>query len=399
MRCSVPSLCDAASATVLQIWMTFINYNNHRISWGVVMMSTISTSVLHDNFTLDSMTEEDSEDILIVRTLKPHPGTLDYRIAVMKDILYVVDIYLPPIIISIGLIGNLLSWVLMSQHHYSQSTNCLYMRFLAVSDSLYLLTQTLQRWLMVIIADLLLKPPTVHQTFCRQYYFFHGFSVTVSSYLLVVMSFNRLLALMFPLKVKTWCTMSRARISILAAVCMALTIHLSSFWRIKHRKYATWLCPFHFEYDVLYQTVYAAMCVYIPATFLFLINIAIIITVKRSNDKRKILGCKGDKEKDQTITKTLIIVSFAYLCCLIPQRIHIIFFTDWEPTHDIAFWKMFDRLTLDIVLTMEYLNFALNAFLYIFVCSRFRKELRGILCRQSGRPQDPERASTTTGLH
>jgi hypothetical protein len=44
-------------------------------------------------------------------------------------------------------------------------------------------------------------------------------------------------------------------------LCAALTIHLSAFWRTKHPKYATWLCPFHFQHDVLYQTVYAAMCI------------------------------------------------------------------------------------------------------------------------------------------
>jgi hypothetical protein len=313
-------------------------------------------------------------------------ATEDRRLVIMSSILYVVDAYLPPVIIPVGFIGNIFSWMLMSQPQYRDSTNCLYMRFLAVNDSLYLFTRVLQRWLLVIIPEVL-TAPGARRPFCLQYLFFYYFITTISAYLLVVMSTSRLIALMFPLKAKQWVTMLRTRLSLLAITCASLAMHVSSFWRIKHPKYANWLCPYHFPKDGLFHTFHSVTNVFVPAALIFLVNIAIIVTVKRrSNERMKMLGTKkDDQEQDKNITKSLLVVSISYLCGLVPSKTQGFIFSNWDPTYDKVFWKAFDRLTIDITVSVEYCNFAMNSYLYVLSSNRFRKELRRMICGTSGR--------------
>ncbi|XP_064648832.1 FMRFamide peptide receptor frpr-18-like [Lineus longissimus] len=335
-------------------------------------------------FSVEGMKEGENSSVDF-HTLKADSPTADQRTLILQTILYIVDVYLPPVIIPVGVFGNILSWLLMSQPHYRHSTNSLYMRFLAFSDSLYLLTRATQRWLLVIIPELL-TAPAVHKHFCRQYLFFESFCQMVSSELLVVMTADRLIAIMFPLKSKLWLTMFRARLCLLGIILVSLTIHLPAFWRINHPKFSTWLCPFHFPYDVLFQTITTIINPYIPICLLFVFNTAIIATVKRTSSKRdKMSGkkLKGEKENDNNITRTLLVVSFTYLICLLPFKAQIIIFTEWKPTHDKVFWKLVDRLTLDLTITFEFCNYALNSYLYLLVSERFRKELKGLIC---GRP-------------
>jgi hypothetical protein len=143
---------------------------------------------------------------------------------------------LPPILAMAGLFGNFLSFLLMSQKKYDKSTTCFYMRCLAAADCLYIYGRMVLRYLLVI-APSLFANTQVKKPYCLYYHASFLMGVLVSPWILVVMAFDRFLAITWPLKAPIICTMRRAKITTVLVFLMGLGCSLTNIMRTRQMKY------------------------------------------------------------------------------------------------------------------------------------------------------------------
>jgi hypothetical protein len=73
-----------------------------------------------------------------IRTLSP------YDEYVFTIILRVIHRYLDPIVLGLGLLGNILAFLVLLQPQYRNQTTCLYMRILAVYDTSIIVLKNIQ---------------------------------------------------------------------------------------------------------------------------------------------------------------------------------------------------------------------------------------------------------------
>jgi hypothetical protein len=59
----------------------------------------------------------------------------DYEIAIFRLSLLLINKVLPPAVIGVGLVGNILAFLVLRQPQYAKQTTCFYMRTLAIFDT------------------------------------------------------------------------------------------------------------------------------------------------------------------------------------------------------------------------------------------------------------------------
>ena len=67
--------------------------------------------------------------------------------------------------------------------------------------------------------------------FCILYFFFARCGISISSWILMCMTFDRYLAVRFPFRARTLCTVHRAKVATVAVVAIQVVGHLPYFWR------------------------------------------------------------------------------------------------------------------------------------------------------------------------
>ena len=172
------------------------------------------------------------------------PRSDDNPLAWAPSFIYVTKYYYPPVIIVAGLIGNVLMYLLMSQREFKHSSSSLYMKCLSVTDSLYLVSRTLQRFLFLTVPSIL--HGGAREPICLEYFIVLYFSHSASLLLLVAMTCDRAFAILFPLRSLAFSPMKRARIVSALAISVSFVY---SFCLNYSRSYVPeldgrWTCPY-----------------------------------------------------------------------------------------------------------------------------------------------------------
>jgi hypothetical protein len=305
-------------------------------------------------------------------------------IAVLTVVNYSLVTVLPPILATIGLVGNLLSYLLMNQSKYSKSTTCFYMRCLAIFDSAYVIGRMVLRYLLVLASDLFLQP-VVRTSFCLFYLAFLYFAILLSPLILTVMSFDRFVALTWPLKAATLCTMRRSKQVTFIIVTIATIMACVQLLREHRSDLTSWYCPYHFKKvaGMIFDEVYDLIVVYIPTFCLLVCNTGIIHAVHKSNkDLSRLSQSQRSSSKEKTITSTTVLVTCIFIVSNIPMlfdkfywRVH----SDWSYSKSSKTRLYIQYFTLNFAVFMESLNYCLNFYIYGLSCRRFRKELMMII--------------------
>ena len=113
--------------------------------------------------------------------------------------------YAQPVIAVVGIVGNTISMLVMFQPHNRQTSFGVYLGIIALSDTMVLCTST-SFWLAA-----LLSTSPLRDIDCR----IHGYmvnSLQMNGFILILsFTFDRLMAVRFPLTAVTWCKARRAR--------------------------------------------------------------------------------------------------------------------------------------------------------------------------------------------
>jgi hypothetical protein len=115
---------------------------------------------------------------------------------ILDAILYVIGSYVIPVVVCLGAVNNMIILVIMSSARYRNIVSCFYLRFLAVCDTLTLATGAqvyITEYAFVTLATMF------GNGYCAQLLFFAYFPTNLPNWTLVVMTFTRFIAVVFPL--------------------------------------------------------------------------------------------------------------------------------------------------------------------------------------------------------
>jgi hypothetical protein len=308
------------------------------------------------------------------------PGSGESSLKEAFDIaIFVVTVPFPQALIVIGLLGNLISFLLMSQKKYQKSTTCYYMKCMAGSDCLYIYGRMFLRQLLVMVPHLF-EGMEAKYRFCLYYEVKVTVGLVLSPPILVVMAFDRFLALTWPLKAATICTMRRSKIIMLVLLLFSIAFSLSTLGRTYQEKYHFWLCPFQFDepFDELYLTSLGTITAFFPMAALAIFNLGILVAVYRSKQNAELERSTSSKDSS-SITLATVIVTCAFIVLQTPHKANTIFWTLFrgEATKDVQQWQ---RLMNNVVILSENMNYCINAYLYVIACKRLRREAVHIIC-------------------
>ena len=184
------------------------------------------------------------------------------------------------IIFTFGLIGNFLAGLVMFQKKNRQTSCYFYMGVLSILDSLPILL-SIPHWIMNDILYVHLEFGK-HRLFCQCLWYILVASNLSGTYIVMAMTFDRLVAVRWPLKAVTWCSMKKAKITSVI-VTIGCFLFRSGYIFFTDPVAPLKCVAFQGKRSTI-ETVYyysnLTVTCFIPSTFLLTCNILIILTLK-----------------------------------------------------------------------------------------------------------------------
>ena len=299
-----------------------------------------------------------------------------------------------PIILTIGTVGNILTFVVLMRPRARQYSTAIYLIALTVVDFIALYTGLLR---IFVEGTFGVDIRRLSEASCKLHIFFVYFSTHCSSWLVCAVTIERVLSVWFPHRVKTGCHPKSAFIGVIviSLIVMSLNSHLLYGFTIQVDFDNRTNCMPH---DQGYIEFVDKVWPWIDMTVLFLIpfavivvgNILIIVRVKFSQRLRR-RSCpnftarrRNSGEPVFFLTAMLITLNIVFMICVMPIVIYIIGQYTWWPARDYSTYSDYElainRLLWVIVNLLNYVNYAVNFLLYILCGSKFREELMLVLC-------------------
>ncbi len=294
-------------------------------------------------------------------------------------------VYGLPTLFGLGLICNLLSFLVILKSQIRKTSTGVYLCVLAWADLFSVTAQTSIHWAYPILGREL---PMFELRPIKQ--FIASFSVSLGAMSIVCVTVDRFVAVWFPFQAKTFTTRKRAMI-VMGVVILSLALVYSPAlmaltsdpnFRVRLRVFTT--RGIFIPINIFYS--------YGPIIALFCLNIAIAIKLAFPGKMVK-EGGRGQMSKQTTKTiATVLSVSFTFIIATLPMNILFSLAAAHIPISG-------DPLTVEFVWTagrMLHLgNHSLNFFVYILTSSNFRNTFIELIkapficCGNSETPSPP----------
>ncbi|XP_076451270.1 sex peptide receptor-like [Babylonia areolata] len=324
-----------------------------------------------------------------------------------------IDFWVPPLVFFTGTLTNTLVIMVMRSKHFRHMSTSFYMAVSALVDIISLLVPIPPHYLYVNFPHIFDSVRHVH-VICSISHASGWMTSNLGVFLTVAMTIDRSLAIQFPLKAPTLCTVKKAKI---VTVCLLVLVflmdgHVAFTTRVVPKGVKAYLCAIDKSFSDVYRIFHDQYWPNIHNVFLMLSftaliigNIIIILHVKRSEDSKdlgegaKSSGGTQSKEassKSRQLSLMLVIDSASMIICTLPHTISMMVDQSHQST------QLSDNSPYDIAkhalvfATGFYLiqvNHCTNFFLYCLSGARFRKALKEVMCgkrqqntRNSSRP-------------
>lgn len=287
-----------------------------------------------------------------------------------------------PIIIFGGTIGNVLSFLVLIRRRMRVTSVYFYLTVLSCSDTLVLYVSAFKTWVAEVSGFELMR---VSDASCKVTTFLVLFGLYVSSWIIVLLTVDRCVAVCFPLRAAWLCTVRHARRLTLALVLVICVYNFHVFWTFglytreeSDRMYCqpSPHIPFmHYPFEVFKLASYC----FLPFALVLTLNSAIIYQIRmarhgfstqnsaRSGDSGTSGACHAK------VTYMLLTVSFTWFFMTAPFSL-LIFLGNVHT----------NRVGRTIIFLLMYMNHSVNFFLYCFTGRKFRRELKELFrCKRS----------------
>ena len=299
--------------------------------------------------------------------------------------------YVPPVLIGGGTLGNILVIMVARSKKFQHTAIGLLMILLAIGDIIVLNTHLSVLWVAHVFKYNLL-PSTDAK--CKIGSFLFNLSTDVAAWTVVIITVERALAVLFPLRAKVLCSRRFVAISwvLMAAILTAINIHL--IWLVNYQpfqgKHMTVheLCPMKTEtkaerqWAAVWYWLNPFMSAFIPCVLIIGLNIAIIWTIIRQKKKHMVEGTKtiAPTAHSSDITRMLLTVSVVFCITMVPHSASpALLPTDMESRNAGVAAVAQKDLLIVVFKFFFYLNYMINFMLYCFSGSRFRQAAKEML--------------------
>jgi len=312
--------------------------------------------------------------------------------------------YFPPIVVTVGTIGNLLSFVVLLRSRMRSTSVYFYLMVLACADTMILYVSAFKTWTRVVTGFELLYASDAS---CKIIFFLSLVSFHLAAWIIVLITLDRFIVVWFPLKATTMCILSRARLATVSLVAIIVVYNVHVFWtfglvpmRSGGRRclpvdaYKSFtLLPFHILRLITYS--------FLPFVIILVLNVAIIVRLRRipqalhgqdtqhhgQNSAASAAAQKDGPGKSRggagggggtgprphlRLTYMLLTVSIAWLLLTAPWTIEsLISRSDSKDPRT----KARQGLAKTICFMLYYVNHSINFFLYCITGNKFYREL------------------------
>ncbi|XP_041355562.1 proteinase-activated receptor 1-like [Gigantopelta aegis] len=291
------------------------------------------------------------------------------------------------VLISItGLAGNAMVFVLLRDVKFSLLSYPVYLRFLAVSDSVLLITSCIQYSLRfnysfyVIMIDI---------TVCNLWRCIRYTVALLSPWLVVGLNLDRFYCVVFPMKRDRFCTKRKATIicSCLIAVSVAMSIPLA--YNGKVVKGADIICIVSDELMGYFASLRLVFNSTLPCLLMLILNIVIGIHIQRSVSFRKRFTSTSSGSKENKLDKSLLplmLISILAFVTLLPSSITesvflVLIVTRKDPNALHIFTKLWPPFNI-----VYLINFGQNFYILMASSANYRKMMKKKLkCKKVSR--------------
>ncbi len=300
-----------------------------------------------------------------------------------------------PIICACGILGIILTVIVLSRKNMCTSTNC-YLIALAIADLLFLV------FLSTILADNQLEMHSrpfylymIYITFAT--IFMHMF-LMASIWVTVMLAIERYIAICRPFLAAKVCTVTKARCIIISIFLFAIASRLSNFWENKvvtvydHNTNLSWSYAeaTTLSYNHYYQTIYpwlvdGVFASILPFLLLLILNARLIWEVRKSTQyiqRNLMVNAQNHKNiiqrEELQITIMLISVIMVFFICQAPYVIY-------TAMASLSMYQAFSpgfMLFRYITMLLLTLKSAVNFILYCWFSEKFWATLKRIFCIQ-----------------
>ncbi|XP_058047114.1 somatostatin receptor type 3 [Ahaetulla prasina] len=292
------------------------------------------------------------------------------------------------IVCVVGLAGNSLVIYVVLCHSVSESVTNIYIFNLALADELFMLG------LPFLAAQNALSYWPFGSFMCRLVMAVDAINQFTSIFCLTVMSIDRYLAVVHPVKSSKWRTVRVAKtvsatvwvvssVVVLPVVVFSEVPHGMSTCHIKWPEPASvWKAGF-----IIYT---ATLGFFGPLLVICLCYLLIVVKVRSSGRKVRAVTAKR-KRSERRITRMVVIVVAVFVLCWLPFYMLNIINVIWTLPEEPSLFGIYF-----LVVVLPYANSCTNPIIYGFLSYRFKQGFRKAILRPSRRVQNQEVAMATT---
>lgn len=338
---------------------------------------------------LGNLTTLSSDDINVTFTT-PAPEE-DETFKRVKDAMFMTQYFLLPLFLVTGLFGNIFTIVTMASSRFQHMTSRYILIFLAISDTVLLVTQPFNKlWIIRLFGS---DFRALSRTWCKAFFVIFKSAKMTSSWLVVLLCFERFVAVVFPLRAKM---IIRKRF-IFPAIALDYIVML------------TYNSVWHFSSDIVdgickpdnpslkhkvFVTIGTTFYSLIPTALLMIFTPQIIIRLIHQRNIRRHLSTRSGtikssgnnsntrskKDKEMFRASVMVLgVMIAYIVLIIPiTTVHLYAFTAGVSAFDTGSLGFF--IYREIAQMLEQINYAVNFFFYVLCSYTFRQRVKEILC-------------------
>ena len=310
----------------------------------------------------------------------------------------------PPILIIVGTIGNILSILVLTRRSIRVSTTALYLTFLAFSDLCVLYTGLLRQWLIYLFEY---DVRHVSNAGCKIHIWLLYTSLDFSAWILIAVTLERVISAWCPYSAKTKCSRKYATALVVAILIFLLGLNSHLLYGMVHKEQLdestnatiTSKCvEINDKYGDFFNLTWpwidlCAFCL-IPFSVIVIGNGFILFKVIKSQRKTKarIVPSINTGEtrpshrttsKHSSMTAMLFTLNMVFLVTTSPVSIYNIGYTHWVSDGTHQTYASLD-LWWAIVNMLMYTNNSLNFLLYCLSGTRFRQEVKRLFCSMFG---------------
>ena len=292
-------------------------------------------------------------------------------------------IYVAPIILLVGVVGNTLTIAVMRRKRLRAGTVAIYLVLIAIADTCFLIVGIIPEWLEAMGIIIFKK---IHPATCKVEKFFGYSAGDISIWLLVVFTFDRFVAVCFPLKKSQVCTTWRAWILVGFCVLLAIAKNLHVFWTrgaeyimeggVEMLKSNCGRPTPEYRYFENYVRPWIAFTLVsvLPCCFISTFNIGIVRTLLKVPRAHQTADCSSTKMERKFSQATLMCVSVSvlFLVTITPSIVLLIGRPYWDSDAKNPNYAYLTAKGLNNALV--FMNHSLNFFLYCLTGKRFREQ-------------------------